>query len=137
MVNFAVLKGDAMKINAVLWLLWAGFMGASCAGRDVLQRDAANEIKYGIAYCLGRAYPDSAFSSDARYVAGAYIEKGSADFDAYAAIRAYVDAYREKPYLSKHGRNLAVMQCIDLVTSDEFKDLVEKTIPGPSGSRRE
>ncbi len=86
-----------------------------------------NEKKYAVAYCLSNSYPDSAFSKDAGYIAGAYLEKGNFGLDMYEGIREFVSSYREKSYVSKHDRNLKIMQCIDLFESKELEQLIENT----------
>jgi len=92
------------------------FLCSFCAaGDEELLFD--NELKYAVSYCLSKAYPDSAFSDDASYISGAYLQKGKYGLDLYQSIREFVDLYRKEKYRSKHNRNLALMQCIDLSTS--------------------
>lgn len=99
---------------------------SSCASASKTQYDYSNEIKYAIAYCLASSYPDSVLSSDALHVSGAYLQKGNFGLDTYENIRQYVSSYREKAYLSKHDRNLSIMQCIDLYESKELVTLIQK-----------
>ena len=81
-------------------------------------------VKYAVSYCLSLSYPDTVFSSDARYVAGAYLQGGNFGIDVYESIRAFVDEYRNTPYLSKHDKNLDIMRCVDLMGSDELYRLI-------------
>lgn len=79
-------------------------------------------IEYAIAYCLSKSYVGTDYSSDARHIAGAYLQKGESGLDKYQSIRNYVDQHIEKDYTSKHGRNLEIMRCIDLVN---YKETIE------------
>jgi len=99
---------------------------SSCAVTSNSQYNFNNEKKYAAAYCLAASYPDSEFSSDAKHISGAYLQKGSFGLNMYEDIRQYVSTYRKKPYLSKHERNLTIMQCIDLYESDELADLIQR-----------
>lgn len=94
---------------------------AACSHLSSKQNDTSGDIliEYAIAYCLSNSYVGTDYSSDARYVAGSYLQKGEADLDKYQSIRSYVDQYIEKDYTSKHGRNLEIMRCIDLVNHNE------------------
>ncbi len=96
----------------------------SCATPETTDRSTLNEVKYAVAYCLSASYPDSEFSKDAAYVSGAYLQMGDYGIDTYATIRDFVDTYRSEPLLSKHDRNLNIMQCIDLYESDSLKALI-------------
>ena len=86
-----------------------------------------NEINYGIAYCLSQAYPGSEFASDSLYISGSYLQKVDFGIHVYEAIRDFVDAYRQKRMVSKHGRNLDIMQCLELSNSKEFRAVIEKS----------
>ena len=100
----------------------------SCAASRTLQHDIANEKKYAVAYCLACSYPESVFSEDAEYVSGAYIQKGEFDLAVYEKIRDFVANYKKIPYLSKHQRDLDIMQCIDLFESKELTLFIEKNL---------
>lgn len=93
---------------------------SGCAGQAAQSIDYSNEERYAFSYCLAEAYPGSEVAGDARYIAGVYLEKGEAGIDAYDRIRAFVDEYRKEPYASKYDRNLSIMQCLDLVGSQEL-----------------
>lgn len=99
---------------------------ASCATPETTDRSKLNEVKYAVAYCLSESYPESEFSKDAGHVSGAYLQKGDYGIDTYETIRNFVDSYRREPLLSKHDRNLNIMQCIDLYESDSLRALVNK-----------
>jgi hypothetical protein len=44
----------------------------------------------------------------------------------YESVRDFVDSYLQKKYMSKHGKNLEIMQCIDLSASSELMDLIQE-----------
>lgn len=98
----------------------------SCAVHGSPKREITNESKYAVSYCLSLSYSDSEFSSDARYVAGAYLQNGEFGIDMYEAIRGFVGNYRKTSYLSKHDRNLDIMKCLDLFGSEELGNLIEE-----------
>ncbi len=101
-------------------------MTASCAAPGAQDYPPLNEVKYAVAYCLSKSYPDSEFSADAGYISGAYLQKGDYGIDTYEAIRDFVDSYRSQPLPSKHDKNLNIMQCIDLYESAPLKELIKK-----------
>ncbi|WP_281560801.1 T6SS amidase immunity protein Tai4 family protein [Thalassomonas sp. RHCl1] len=105
------------------------FLCTSCA---VIKEEPVytDELKYAVSYCLSKAYSDSVFSKDAAYVSGAYLQKGKYGLNVYESIREFVDLYRQEAYNSKHNRNLAVMQCVDLSTSSELRMQLRKMING-------
>jgi hypothetical protein len=99
----------------------------SCASTIASPYDYSNEKKYAVAYCLSTTYENSEYSKDARYVSGAYIQKGELGLNVYEAIRDYVMTYKQKKYLSKHERNLNIMQCIDLIESVELLAVIKNS----------
>jgi hypothetical protein len=101
-------------------------MSFSCAVSNLNNIEYPNEIKYAVAYCLSRAYPDSEFSQDAAHISGAYLQSGDYGINMYEEIRSFVDAYRTKELLSKHGKNLDIMQCINLYESIPLKTLIKE-----------
>jgi len=44
----------------------------------------------------------------------------------YEQIREFVTVYKQKKYVSKNNRNLDIMQCIDLIESEELKIIIDK-----------
>jgi hypothetical protein len=78
---------------------------------------------------LSYAYENTEYSKDAGYVSGAYIQKGDLGLNVYEAIRDYVTIYKQKKYLSKHDRNLNIMQCIgiDLIESAELLSVIKNS----------
>ncbi len=86
-----------------------------------------NEVKYAVSYCLSKAYEGSDFSKDAAHISGAYLQKGNYGLDMYESIRDFVDAYTQKRYVSKHGKNLNIMQCVDLSVSSDLSSVISKT----------
>lgn len=98
---------------------------SSCAVADQ-ESKYNNEVNYAISYCLSKAYQGSNFSSDAGHISGAYLQKGSYGLDMYESLRDFVDSYTQKKYMSKHGRNLNIMQCIDLSESSELSSVIKK-----------
>lgn len=101
------------------------FFSACATSRGYLESHE-NEKKYAVSYCLSRSYPHTEFSKDAGHISGAYLQKGDFGLDMYEQIRIFVDSYKDKKYLSKHGRNLYIMQCIDLFESEELAKIIEK-----------
>ena len=98
---------------------------SSCAAATP-KYEHINEVKYAVSYCLSKSYQGSNFSSDAAHVSGAYLQKGSYGLDMYESVRDFVDLYSQKKYMSKHERNLDIMQCIDLSASSELMSLIKK-----------
>jgi hypothetical protein len=107
-------------------IILCSLMTYSCTTSDTKQSEHPNEIKYAVAYCLSRAYPESEFSQDAAYIAGAYLQKGDYGINMYEDIRSFVDAYQIQALESKHGTNLNIMQCINLYESISLKDLIKE-----------
>jgi len=110
-------------------LIMAMISLSSCLSSKIINSadETRNGIKYGIAYCLSKTYAKTAFSSDSRHISGSYIQTGSYGIQVYESIRGYVDAYQQKKYLSKHNKNLDIMQCIDLLESRELKVIIEQS----------
>lgn len=117
-------KGDAMGAKITWSIVCLAVSG--CAAVPELDQNIMNEKKYAVSYCLAEAYSESEVSRDARHVSGAYLQKGEFGIDVYERIRAFVDEYRKAPYASKHGRNLSIMQCLDLFGSNELAHSVEQ-----------
>jgi len=80
--------------------------------------------KFALSQCLMRAFPDTPTADDARRASGAYVELGSAGEDVYGDIVVVVEAHRAKPYPSKSGGSLHVMQCLDLLDDPRLAELV-------------
>lgn len=95
-------------------------------GAEGAKADYSREVKYAVAYCLGDAYPGTAFQEDAEYAASGYLQSGDYGIDMYEQIRAFVNEYRKETYASKHGANLAIMQCLDLSQSGDLEKLIQK-----------
>jgi hypothetical protein len=113
-----------MRVKIALCALYLST--SACAVAPDLNRGASNEEKYAVAYCLAVAYPESEASYDAQYVSGAYIQRGEYDIDVYERIRDFVDEYRKKPYVSKHNKNLSIMQCLDLYNSENLARAIKE-----------
>ena len=118
-------KGDVMGIKIVT--CFTSLLLISCASSLASTYDYSNEKKYAVAFCLSSAYENSEYSTDAGYVSGAYIQKGDLGLNVYEAIRDYVTIYKHKKYLSKHDRNLNIMQCIDLIESTDLLDTIKNS----------
>ncbi|ARP95108.1 T6SS amidase immunity protein Tai4 family protein [Bordetella genomosp. 13] len=89
------------------------------------QTEAQRLEKFAVSQCLMRAFPDTPVAADARRASGGYVELGSAPEDVYGQIVEVVQAYRAKPYRSKSGESLHVMQCLDLLNDPALQTLVE------------
>ncbi len=117
-----------MGVRVVLSVCILGLCSCATAqGNKNRVSDIANEKKYAVAYCLGKTYPGSEFSSDAKHIAGSYIQKGRFGIHVYESIRNNVDTYRGKKYVSKHEINLDIMQCLDLYDSNSLKTVIRKS----------
>jgi hypothetical protein len=86
----------------------------------------SNELKYAVAYCLSKSYPNSEFSEDAAYISGAYLQNGIYGINMYEEIRSFVDTYRNQPLASKYDKNLNIMQCINLYEFVPLKNLINE-----------
>ncbi len=118
-------KGDVMGVKIVVILSVAL---SSCTNASITNIKQNNEFKYAVSYCLSQAYPETKFSSDSKYVSGAYIQKGEFGIDMYEKLREFVDSYRDKKYQSKHDRNLDVMQCLDLYGSTDLAAVIKSHV---------
>lgn len=121
MLFSTIKKGDVMDVKVIFLTLICSFSVSAIAASD-----NKNEIKYAISYCLSNVYPDSVFSKDAGYISGAYLQKGSYGLHVYESIRVFVNGYIENEYVSKHNKNLGIMQCIDLSNSSALHSEIEK-----------
>jgi hypothetical protein len=110
-----------MDIKVIFFTLLCSFSVTAMSASD-----NSNEIKYAISYCLSTTYPDSVFSKDAGYISGAYLQKGSYGLHVYESIRNFVNDYVKNKYVSKHNRDLSIMQCIDLSSSNSLIAVIEK-----------
>ena len=108
------------RIIIVLTLLCSSW---AIANQEIKQN---NEVKYAVSYCLSKTYQGTEFSSDAVYISGAYLQKGTYSLDMYESIRSFVDSYIQIKYVSKHDRNLDIMQCLDLSASTELGSVITK-----------
>jgi hypothetical protein len=99
-------------------------MNFSCAMSSENGSQHSNELKYAVAYCLSKSYPDSEFSKDAAYISGAYLQNGVYGINMYEEIRSFVDVYRNQPLASKHDKNLNIMQCVNLYEFVPLKNLI-------------
>lgn len=112
-----------MGTRIVLLTIAALLLGCSTDGAHA---DHSKEVKYAVAYCLGASYPDTLFQDDAEYAAAGYLQGGDYGIDMYEQIKVFVNEYQKGKYVSKHGANLAVMQCLDLYQSEDLGKLIEK-----------
>lgn len=115
-------KGDVMGAKVIVLLVIALSSYATASDESL---NVSNELKYSVAYCISKSYPDSNIESDSRYISGAYIQKGDFGIDMYEVLREFVDSYRKNKYQSKHGRNLDIMQCLDLYESIELANIIK------------
>lgn len=93
--------GVKVKLLLVILILYA------CTSTEkyrIVEDKNSLLVEYAVAYCLSKSYPGTDYSLDATYVAGSYLQKGDSG----------LDKYFEKNYISKQGKNLVIMKCIDL-----------------------
>lgn len=109
--------------NLLAWPLVA--CAAPATQKAAEQSEAQRLEKFAVSQCLQRAFPDTPVGADARRASGGYVELGSADADVYGEIAALVGAHLAKPYQSKSGEPLHVMQCLDLLQSSDLAKLVK------------
>ena len=114
-----------MAVKIVLLMLTILLCGCVSTVED---RSHTDELKYAVAYCLSKAYPNTEFSKDAQHIAGSLLQRGDEGLFVYEAIRNHVSDYRQSPYRSKQGRNLNIMQCLDLYDSEETIQVIEQTL---------
>ncbi len=81
---------------------------------------------YAMAVCVRDAYADAAVRKDAQVSAGAYVEFGSVDVEAYRAIGALVEAQLAKTYAGKEVADIQLMKCIDLYNSKALELLIRQ-----------
>ncbi|MEI2418446.1 T6SS amidase immunity protein Tai4 family protein [Orrella sp. JC864] len=98
--------------------------GAQGTGQGQDLSEARRLEKFAVAQCLMRAFPDTPVAADARRASGAYVELGAAQADVYEQIVARVQAWQGRPYPSKRGESLRVMQCLDLPDDAGLQELV-------------
>lgn len=80
-----------------------------------------NLKNFTLSNCLSQAFPDSPVALEAKAAAGAYVETGTLDADAYAEAVQLVQTFLQKTYASKSGQaDLLVMKCIDASQSSEL-----------------
>src|SRR5690554_3157439 len=121
MLFSTIKKGYVMDFKVIVFALFCSFSVTAMPASD-----NSNEIKYAISYCLSTTYPDSVFAKDAGYVSGAYLQKGSYGLHVYESIRNFVNDYVKNKYISKHNRDLSIMQCIDLSNSSALYSEIDK-----------
>jgi len=116
-----------MGIRVIFFVLIIFLASCTSVHKKETPSEMSNGIKYSIAYCLSKTYPNSEFSSDSRHISGSYIQVGSYGIQVYESIRKFVNAYQQKKYVSKHNRNLNIMKCIDLLESNKLKVVIEQS----------
>ena len=88
------------------------------------ETEAQRLEKFALSQCLLHAFPDSPIAADAHRASGAYVELGNSPVDIYGEIDSLVQAHRAKPYHSKSGKSLFVMQCLDLLHDPALEALI-------------
>jgi len=98
--------------------------GTQAAAAPWDEEEAQRLEKFAISQCLIRAFPDSPVADDAGRAINGYIQLGSAPIEVYDAIAGVVKTHRTKPYHSKSGKSLYVMQCLDLLHDPALEALI-------------
>ncbi|MCC2596368.1 type VI secretion system amidase immunity protein Tai4 [Pusillimonas sp. MFBS29] len=80
--------------------------------------------KFAVSQCLMHAFPDNPVKADAGRASGGYVELGTSGPEVYEEIVSLVQAHRTKPYNSKSGESLFVMQCLDLLHDPALEALI-------------
>lgn len=88
-----------------------------------------NLRNFALSTCLAQAFSDSPAGADAKKAAGAYVEIGALDAEAYVEAASLAKVFLQKKYKSKSGvDDLVVMKCIDLMNSREMGVIAERYI---------
>ena len=133
-------QSPSFKLTKTALILMAGIL-AGCATNEQ-QRDEAAEFapqtnlmnrdeaemqrleKCAVSQCLIQAFPDSEMENDAHRASGGYVQLGTSPAELYDEIEEMVKVYRTKPYNSKSGKSLFVMQCLDLLQDPALQALI-------------
>lgn len=88
-------------------------------------------INWALSICIAQTTSDKDLIRDANATAGAYLELGRQDLDAYDSIRMLVKSSikresRSKPDIEQPSIEMNVMKCIDLFHSQELDRLTKR-----------
>lgn len=120
---------EARKL--VYTLLTLSFLLPSISCAKNIREYNESELFHNFAYaaCVGSAFESDEIKSDANRSASAYMQFSNISMDAYEAIRKKVNNWLSKNYMSKTGKSLQLMKCIDFVNSGEVQAVFNKFDP--------
>lgn len=84
---------------------------------------------FAYAACVARAYKSKEVTTDANRAASGYLEFGQIPLDAYQEIQNRIDIWLAKKYISKSGKSLQLMKCIDFYHSGDIQKIYKKYTP--------
>jgi hypothetical protein len=124
--------GTAMKTTKFI-ILFLSMVSISCTHHKHVQNSDIFEANlfrnFILSQCIARAYPNSEVACEARSASAGYLEFGSLPIEAYEEAILLVEKTLSVPYLSKNGRPLHIMKCLDLSTAQSMNDLIRKYAP--------
>jgi len=88
------------------------------------EAEAQKLEKFAVSQCLVRAFADTPMAADASRASGGYVQLGTSPIELYDEIAGLVKEHRTKPYNSKSGESLFVMQCLDLLHDPKLEALI-------------
>ncbi len=84
---------------------------------------------FAYAACVASAYQSKEVTADANRAASGYLEFGHLSLDAYQEIQKRINTWLEKKYISKSGKSLQLMKCIDFYHSGDIQKIYKKYTP--------
>lgn len=129
-----LLLGTEMKPKKLIIIILS-MVSIACShqknarNRDILEANLFRN--FTLSQCIARAYPNSEVACEARSASAGYLEFGSLPIEAYEEAILLVEKTLSIPYLSKNGRPLHIMKCLDLSTAQPMNDLIRKYVPEP------
>jgi hypothetical protein len=107
---------------------FATMLATGCANANAPRTESALYVKYTIAQCLAKAYPDAIVGGDAKSALGGYLEHGHLEADAYAAATTLAERTVARKYSDLEGEGLRVAKCLDLFESADLAELVGRYV---------
>lgn len=81
---------------------------------------------WALSRCLSEVYTDEKTKEDANATAGAYLEFGRQNIEAYEALNELVVKYAKRKYTGSVPSDFNTMKCIDLYHSSELETLAAR-----------
>ena len=114
-----------------LILILSSILSCSCAVKQISQPTLEETTfkKFTLSICLGTAFEEKEIKKDANKSANAYQMRGNMPPEAIDESRNLVDKWLHKSYLSKSGKQIQIMKCIDLYESNDLLNIYKKYSP--------